>query len=133
MDQQSIEITLADRKLNIACPKGQETALMAAAAELNSRLAQCKPNTSTRLPEHALTMASLNLANDFLKLKQSHAEEIEALNSKIQLLQATINKAILSAQEKETEEFNSNATQQNMSFGESPALNNEPLAVNSEQ
>ena len=38
MSQRTVEINIVDRKLKIACPIGQETALLSAAQELSDRL-----------------------------------------------------------------------------------------------
>ncbi len=44
MNQRTVEINVLDRKLKVACPIGQESALLGAAAELSERLT--KTNTS---------------------------------------------------------------------------------------
>ena len=46
MAQRTVEITVADRKLKVACPIGQESALLSAAAELSERLSKANNSKS---------------------------------------------------------------------------------------
>lgn len=95
MSQHTVTINVADRKLKIACPKGQETALLSAAQEVTNRLALTKQkNSLTNTPEQALLMTALNLANDLLVLQKSSKAEKQSAQSKIELLQATIEQAL---------------------------------------
>lgn len=68
MSQHSVTIEIADRRIKIACPQGQESALLQAAQEVNDRLSLVKQNAgTTKTPEQNLLMTALNLANDLLK------------------------------------------------------------------
>lgn len=94
MSKQTVEIKVVERKLKIACPRGQETALVSAAAELNKRLEQMNKSDSVSTPEQTLLITALNLANDLLKCQQKMQEEREQTQSKIELLQSTIEQAL---------------------------------------
>ena len=95
MSQHTVTINVASRKLKVACPKGQETALLSAAQEVTDRLASTnKKNTATNTPEQALLMTALNLANDLLALRKEHEKEQAQAQSKIELLQDTIEQAL---------------------------------------
>lgn len=95
MNQHTVTINVANRKLKIACPKGQETALLSAAQEVTDRLTiTTSKNTSTNTPEQALLMTALNLANDLLTLQKTHEKEQKEAQSKIELLQTTIEQAV---------------------------------------
>ena len=105
MSTQTIEIIVIDRKLKISCPTGQETALVASATELNSRLekvSNSKTNSKTiTTPEQMLLLTALNLANDLLKMKKELQKERQENKEKIELLQSTIEHALINQQNKQ--------------------------------
>ena len=94
MAQRTVEITVADRKLKVACPIGQESALLSAAAELSERLSKANNSKSIATPEQALLMTALNLTNELLCAKKQMAAEQEENKEKIALLQSTIEQAL---------------------------------------
>ncbi|MCW8831906.1 MAG: cell division protein ZapA [Colwellia sp.] len=94
MTQRTVEINVTDRKLKVACPIGQETALLSAAAELSDRLAKANSSKSIATPEQAMLMTALNLANELLTTKQQLIAEQEENKEKIALLQSTIEQAL---------------------------------------
>lgn len=99
MSVQSITITILDKKINVACPKSDEVALHAAAEELNSRLAKFKAGNNTLSAEQALLITALNLINELQQTKLM-VEKIEReTQSKIELLQTTIGKALIAQQQ----------------------------------
>jgi len=100
MTQRTVEINVVDRKLKVACPIGQESALLSAAAELSKRLTTANNNKSIATPEQALLMTALNLANDLLKANQQLKAEQEDNKQKIALLQSTIEQALNPASKK---------------------------------
>jgi len=94
MAQRTVEINIVDRKLNIACPVGQETALMNAAQELTSRLTKTRANKALNNPEQAMLMTALNLADDLLKAQQQLEIAQNDNQNKIELLQSIIEQSI---------------------------------------
>jgi cell division protein ZapA len=100
MSQHSVTIEVANRRLKISCPSGQESALLQAAEEINQRLIADSNSQSTKTPEQILVMTSLNLANDLLQARKELAQEKEKMQSKIDLLQATIEQAVNAPQHK---------------------------------
>jgi cell division protein ZapA len=92
MSQHNVTIEVANRRLKIACPKGQESALLQSANEVNKRLEQGKKSTKT--PEQAMLMAALNLANDLLDTQKSSEQQLNEMQNKIDLLQETIEQAV---------------------------------------
>lgn len=95
MSQQQTEIILGEKTLKISCPPGEESALIAAAAELNERLLQAKNTHIINTPEQTMLMTALNLSNDLLKTKALLAQERKENQSKIELLKSTIKNALL--------------------------------------
>ncbi|GAW94732.1 MULTISPECIES: cell division protein ZapA [Colwellia] len=94
MAQRTVEINIVERKLKVACPIGQETALLSAAQELTNRLIKAGELKTICSPEQKLLMTALNLANDLLKTQQQLKVEQQENQNKIALLQATIEQAI---------------------------------------
>lgn len=94
MPQRTVEINIVDRKLKVACPIGQETALLTAAQELTNRLEKAGSKKSISTPEQTLLMTALNLANDLLQAKQALKNEQQDNQAKIDLLQSTIEQAL---------------------------------------
>ena len=95
-----VEINVAGRKLKIACPKGEESALLAAANELTQRIEQANSVNSVTTPEQIMLMTALNLANDLLKTQKAQVKDRIETQNKIELLQSTIEHALLSQQSK---------------------------------
>ncbi len=101
MPQRTVEINVIDRKLKVACPIGQESALLSAAAELSARLAKVSSSKSIGTPEQAMLMTALNLTNELLAAKQQLKAEQKENKQKIALLQSTIEQALSPASKKQ--------------------------------
>lgn len=95
MSQHTVTINVANKSFKIACPVGEESALLAAAQELNVRFNTINDKTAaTSSSEQSMMMAALNLSYDLLQAKEAAAKEKAALESKIELLQETIEQAL---------------------------------------
>jgi len=95
MSQHNVTIEVANRRFKIACPKGQESALLKAAGEVNKRVIENSIKTqTTKTAEQAMLMTALNLSHDYLVQQQKFERERQELQSKIDLLQQTIEQAV---------------------------------------
>ena len=94
MGKSAVNISINGRTLKVGCPSGEESALIAAAKELDDRLSVLLAKGSCASPEQALLMTALNLSNDLLKLQQQFQQEKANTESKIALLQSTIEHAL---------------------------------------
>jgi cell division protein ZapA len=101
MTQRTVEINVIDRKLKVACPIGQESALLSAAAELSDRITIANNSKSIANPEQALLMTALNLANDLLAARRQLKTEKKENKQKITLLQSTIEQALAASNKKQ--------------------------------
>jgi len=102
MAQRTVDINILDRNLKVACPIGQESALLCAAEELNIRLTKTTSNSKLiATPEQTLLMTALNLANDLLKTKQQLQTEQAKNKQQIALLQSTIEQALIPIKKKQ--------------------------------
>lgn len=95
-----VEIALAGKKVKVGCPQGQESALLSAASELDSRIEKAQQSDQVNNVDQAVLMAALNLAHDYLSLQKEQAQERQETQSKIDLLQSTIEQALASHQNK---------------------------------
>ena len=95
MSKHNVTIEVANRRLTITCPKGQESALLQSASEVNKRLDQTQKKTkSARTPEQNILMTALNLANDLFESEQKAKQQLKEMQNKINLLQQTIEQAV---------------------------------------
>ncbi|MGB0937864.1 MAG: cell division protein ZapA [Colwellia sp.] len=94
MTSRTVEIKIQERKLKVACPLGDETALLTSAKLLTDRLDLFAEKTSISNPEQALLMTALNLAHDLLNAEKQLDTVKKENQQKIDLLQATIEQAI---------------------------------------
>lgn len=101
MNQRTVEININDRKLKVACPIGQESALLSAAAELTSRLTKANNSKSIASPEQAILMTALNLTNELLTTNKKLKAEQQENKKRIALLQSTIEQAITPTNKKQ--------------------------------
>jgi cell division protein ZapA len=101
MTQRTVEINVIDRKLKVACPIGQESALLSAAAELSKRITTANNSKSISTPEQTLLMTALNLANDLLAANKKLKAEQKENKQKIALLQSTIEQALATSSKKQ--------------------------------
>lgn len=95
MCPQKVEVKIADKLLKVTCPKGQESALISAANELNIRLEKTKSSPVITTPEQTVLLTALNLANDLLQLREEKARQAQETQNQIKLLQSTIEQALI--------------------------------------
>ncbi len=94
MGKSAVNICINGRKLKVACPSGDESALIAASTELDNRLSTMLSKGNFESSEQALLMTALNLSNDLLALQKEVQVEKVNNESKIALLQSTIEQAL---------------------------------------
>lgn len=94
MSGQVVDINLLERNYRVMCPTGQESALRAAAEQLNTRLNDTRSATKLTNIEQIAVMTALNLCHEWMQEKAAQTEKMAALEDKVHLLQATIKKAI---------------------------------------
>lgn len=95
MSEKGISIQLHGRKFDFSCAPGEEAQLRSAAALLEERLAEMQRKSNIRQIERLALLAALNLANELLLEKQKNIEYSESMDSRIRLLQATIEQALV--------------------------------------
>ncbi|HLV48197.1 MAG TPA: cell division protein ZapA [Aliidiomarina sp.] len=94
MSGQVVDINLLERNYRVMCPDGQESALREAARQLDERLNETRSATKLTNIEQIAVMTALNLCHEWMQEKAEQTEKMAALEDKVNLLQATIKKAI---------------------------------------
>lgn len=94
MSDNVVNIKILDRNYRVMCPPGQEVALREAAEQLYTRMAETRASTKLTNMEQIAIMAALNLCHEWIQERATESKKIAALEDKISLLQATIEKAM---------------------------------------
>lgn len=95
-DASSVSIRVLDKDYTVACPAGEETALLSSADLLNKKIKEIKDRGSIIGSERIAVMAALNLAHEFITANTSankHADvedRISALKEKINTVMGQI-------------------------------------------
>jgi len=89
-----VDIKVLERSYRVMCPAGQEGALRDAAEQLDQRMKDTRETTKLTNMEQIAIMAALNLCHEWIQERATEARKINALEDKVSLLQATIEKAI---------------------------------------
>jgi cell division protein ZapA len=79
----ALTITLLDKQHTIACPKGQEQALLEAADKLNVELLQLKQTSQFKSDDKLFLLAALNLCHQLLTLESEHSKHAQSLLTKL--------------------------------------------------
>ncbi|UJF19045.1 cell division protein ZapA [Vibrio sp. SS-MA-C1-2] len=95
MTTQAIQIEVMGRSLRVNCPAGQEQALQNAAAEFDSRIKTLSERTKMSNSEQLLIFAALNICHELQDLRAEHAAINHNMNTRIELLQKTIETALV--------------------------------------
>ena len=67
MSSQTVIVKLLDKDYQVACPEGQQTALLRAADHLDQQMRDIKSNGKVIGLERIAVMAALNIANELLQ------------------------------------------------------------------
>ena len=95
-DENTITVSILDRKYHFVCPKEEHEMFQACLALLDSRMRTVKSKNKVHTTERIAIMASLTLARDFLSSGKASDVSVE---KKLEHLEGIINEA-LTPQEK---------------------------------
>lgn len=84
-DNRGLAITLLGKQHMVACPKGKEDDLLAAAHRLNTELNEFKQRAHTKSDDKVLLMVALNLCHQLLSSESEHSQQLNILISKLLL------------------------------------------------
>ena len=69
-----VNVRVLDREFTVGCEPGERDSLMAAVHLLDSRMREIRGNNKMAALERIAVLAALNLASDYLQLRNSDAE-----------------------------------------------------------
>lgn len=69
-----VNVRVLDREFTVGCEPGERDSLMAAVQLLDSRMREIRGNNKMAALERIAVLAALNLASDYLQLRNSDSE-----------------------------------------------------------
>ncbi len=100
-DAQPINISILDKDYKVACPPGEQSALLESAKYLDSKMREVRDSGSIIGAERIAVITALNIANDLLKASQVDSELGNELPPRLKDLEAKISRALEQARQLE--------------------------------
>lgn len=97
-----VTVSILDKEYKVACPRDQQSALIAAATFLDGRMREIRDGGKVIGGERIAVMAALNLAHEYLDQKQSRLTFCSDVNERVQALNERIDLAMQAIQEEGT-------------------------------
>lgn len=91
---QQLEIMLLDKKMIVACPKGQAAALLESADILNKKMLEIQQKSPTTSLLNVALMSALNISNELISVRDEHKNSDQAMTQSLMTLATTIEKAL---------------------------------------
>ena len=96
-----INISILDKDYKIACPPGEQTALIASAEYLDAKLREIRDSTNNLSTERIAVMTALNIAHELLHGMGQQDDFQQALPARLKQLETKIIHAIEDARQLE--------------------------------
>lgn len=93
-DIQPISISILDKEYKVACPAGEQSALLRSAEYLDTKMREIRDSGSIIGSEKIAVITALNITNDLLKSDNNDTEIGEHLCSRLKKLETKINVAL---------------------------------------
>ncbi len=100
-DAQPINVSILDKEYKVACPPGEQSALLESAKFLDSKMREVRDSGSIIGAERIAVITALNIANDLLKAAQVDRELGQELPPRLKDLEAKISRALERARQLE--------------------------------
>ena len=100
-DAQPINVSILDKEYKVACPPGEQSALLESAKYLDSKMREVRDSGSIIGAERIAVITALNIANDLLKASQVDSELGNELPPRLKDLEAKISRALEQARQLE--------------------------------
>ena len=91
---QPISIIILDKEYKVACPVGEQTALLASAKYLNDKMREVRDSGSMLGSERIAVITALNIANDYLSSQAAKNHISEDLSPRLKNLETKISQAL---------------------------------------
>ena len=100
-DALPISVSILDKDYKIACPTGEQPALLASAKYLDSKMREVRDNGNIMGAERVAVITALNITNDFLSSNLVQKELGEDLPPRLKNLETKISQALERARQLE--------------------------------
>ena len=94
MSKNTLDVTILDRELRIACPEEERQGLMDAVAYLNRKMTEIRDAGKTTNVERIAIMAALNITHELLSMKVGKGVDLGALARRMNSMQTAIDQAL---------------------------------------
>ncbi|KXO10089.1 Z-ring-associated protein ZapA [Moritella sp. JT01] len=95
MSTTAVDITILGRHFKVGSPSEEVSELHKTAAILNTKLEEIQSKTHIKNLEHLAVMAALNFCHELRQERQKTKEYTNTVDDRIQLLQDTIERALV--------------------------------------
>lgn len=93
-DAQPINISILDKDYKVACPAGEQTALLESAKFLDSKMREMRDSGTIMGSERIAVITALNIANDLLNASQVDKGLGQVLPPRLKNLEDKISRAL---------------------------------------
>jgi cell division protein ZapA len=91
---ETVSVTILEREFLIGCTPEERAGLVAAAGYLDGKMREIRNATRAQGVDRIAVLAALNIAHEFLQLKQSSEIDTGALAQTLQLLRSKLDGAL---------------------------------------
>ncbi len=100
-DAQPINISILDKDYKVACPPGEQSALLESAKFLDSKMREVRDTGNIMGSERIAVITALNMANDLLKSSNVDKELGQELPPRLKDLESKISRVLEQARQLE--------------------------------
>ena len=100
-DAQPINVSILDKDYKVACPPGEQTALLESAKFLDTRMRKVRDSGNIMGSERIAVITALNMANDLLKISHVDKELGKELPPRLKDLENKISRVLEQARQLE--------------------------------
>lgn len=93
-EAKALEVTIMGRGFRVACPPGQEEALLEAVAFLDGKMHEIRDGAKVMGTERVAIMAALNIAHEHLTTRVAGSVDVSELRRRIGDLNASLDEAL---------------------------------------
>lgn len=97
----AVDVHILDKDYRVACPDEEQSALVASANLLNSRMQEIRDGGKVIGSDRIAVMAALNLTHELLQQRNSREDLSHSITSRIRSLQEKIERALEDGQQME--------------------------------
>ena len=98
-DQARVSVHIMEKEYVVACPYEERSALLDAAEFLNARMREIRDSGKVVGLDRIAVMAALNLAHEFLKIKERESKVDSGAGQRVRALRERVESALGKAQQ----------------------------------